>query len=121
MGRLIDADALKEKINKKIEAIELAIIFKDKNEKVEATLDEIHSFWCNAVDIIEAQPTASQWIPVSERLPEDEERKLVTAQAKTGRKSINIAWFDGKTWHGNGSMPEVTAWQPLPEPYKEDK
>lgn len=59
------------------------------------------------------------WIPVSERLPEDERMVLVTCQTKKGIRSTNRAYYDGKFWHGSGSMSGVTAWQPLPEPYKE--
>lgn len=59
------------------------------------------------------------WIPVSERLPEDERMVLVTCQTKKGIRSTNRAYYDGKIWHGSGSMSGVTAWQPLPEPYKE--
>ncbi len=61
------------------------------------------------------------WIPVDERLPEDERMVLVTCQTKKGIRSTNRAYYDGKFWHGSGSMSGVTAWQPLPEPYKEDK
>lgn len=59
------------------------------------------------------------WIPVSERLPEDERMVLVTCQTKKRIRSTNRAYYDGKFWHGSGSMSGVTAWQPLPEPYKE--
>ncbi|WP_024852897.1 DUF551 domain-containing protein [Mediterraneibacter gnavus] len=59
------------------------------------------------------------WIPVSEKLPEDERMVLVTCQTKKGIRSTNRAYYDGKFWHGSGSMSGVTAWQPLPEPYKE--
>lgn len=61
------------------------------------------------------------WIPVDERLPEDERMVLVTCQTKKGIRSTNRAYYDGMFWHGSGSMSGVTAWQPLPEPYKEDK
>ena len=60
------------------------------------------------------------WIPVEERLPEDERMVLVTCQTKKGIRSTNRAYYDGAFWHGSGSMSSVTAWQPLPEPYKED-
>ena len=59
------------------------------------------------------------WIPVEERLPEDERMVLVTCQTKKGIRSTNRAYYDGKFWHGSGSMSGVTAWQPLPEPYRE--
>lgn len=58
------------------------------------------------------------WIPVEERLPEDEEMVPVTCQTKTGRKSVNRAWYGEGFWHGTGSMSGVIAWRPLPEPYQ---
>ena len=57
---------------------------------------------------------------MEERLPEDERMVLVTCQTKKGIRSTNRAYYDGAFWHGSGSMSSVTAWQPLPEPYKED-
>lgn len=65
-------------------------------------------------------PSNESWIPVEERLPEDERMVLVTCQTKKGIRSTNRAYYDGAFWHGSGSMSSVTAWQPLPEPYKED-
>lgn len=61
------------------------------------------------------------WIPVEERLPEDEKMVLVTCQTKKGIRSTNRAYYDGTFWHGSGSMSSVTAWQPLPEPYKPEE
>ena len=58
------------------------------------------------------------WIPVEERLPEDEEMVLVTCQTKSGRRSMNKAWYGDGFWHGTGSMSGVIAWHPLPEPYR---
>ena len=58
------------------------------------------------------------WISVEERLPEDERMVLVTCQTKKGIRSTNRAYYDGTFWHGSGSMSSVTAWCPLPEPYK---
>lgn len=58
------------------------------------------------------------WIPVDERLPEDETMMLVTCQTKAGRRSVNRAWYGAGCWHGMGSMSGVTAWMPLPEPYR---
>ncbi len=58
------------------------------------------------------------WISVEESVPEDERMVLVTCQTKKGIRSTNRAYYDGTFWHGSGSMSSVTAWQPLPEPYK---
>jgi len=54
-----------------------------------------------------------QWIPVSERLPEDEEIYLVRVILKNGRVNWNRAWYDGMTWHGSGMVPEVTHWMKI--------
>ena len=70
-----------------------------------------------------------QWIPVTERLPEKEGRYLVTIES--GRV-VEIDWGDPdidltkeKVFHKWDSEmwqcwePNVIAWMPLPEPYKE--
>ena len=61
------------------------------------------------------------WIPVEERMPEEGEMVLVTCQKKSGQRSVNRAWHMGGFWHGTGSMSEVIAWRPLPEPYRPEK
>lgn len=63
----------------------------------------------------------SDWIPVSERLPEDDNMVLVTCQTKKGTRNVNRAYCDGTFWHGSGSMSGVIAWMPLPKPYMLDK
>lgn len=68
---------------------------------------------------IEWEPT-DRWIPVSERLPEYGEMMLVTCRAKNGYLSVNRAYYMDGCWHGSGSMAGVTAWMPLPEPYREE-
>ena len=54
------------------------------------------------------------WIPVEERLPENERMVLVTCQTKKGIRSTIRAYYDGAFWHGSGSTSSATAWQPLP-------
>ena len=61
-----------------------------------------------------------RWIPISERLPENDEMMLVTCRAKNGNLSVNRAYYMDGCWHGSGSMAGVTAWMPLPEPYREE-
>ena len=64
----------------------------------------------------------NQWIPVSERLPENGEEVLITNGKYV---TIDERYFlenteDGEayTWDING-WDDVVAWMPLPEPYKE--
>ena len=61
------------------------------------------------------------WIPVGERLPENDDMMLVTCQTKAGRRSVNRAWYGEGFWHGSGSMSGVIAWRPLPEPYRPER
>lgn len=82
------------------------------------------------------------WIPVSERLPEDERECLVTLEKIYGTPEISMGianylrfgnagyWNENKygylEWdkysdgHGGTKMYKAIAWMPLPEPYKED-
>lgn len=82
----------------------------------EKCMDIIRSKMDEAKDI--NVPSNDGWISVDERLPEDERMVLVTCQTKKGIRSTNRAYYDGAFWHGSGSMSSVTAWCPLPEPYK---
>lgn len=77
----------------------------------------------------------SIWIPVEERLPEDEREVLITARNKNdGELEVTIsAWVDAvfggqklgykvwsKPWEYFNTNYEVVAWMPLPEPCKND-
>ena len=72
--------------------------------------------------IQEEQPTQSEWIPVSERLPEERTSVLVWCPE---RENIYCACLEENQWWIFGAYSqkvelEVIKWQPLPEPpYKE--
>ena len=85
--------------------------------------------WKACIEWIKSLPSAQRWIPVTERLPEDDTIVLVTFSCgKVGTSS----WHE-KTKYNNGfdcfmngfyddgtsEMYPVTAWMPLPEPYQE--
>lgn len=83
------------------------------------------------------------WIPVDERLPEDERECLVTLEKVYGTPEIfmgiasylkfgNDGYWNEKKYgylewdkysdgHGGTKIYKVVAWMSLPEPYKEDK
>ena len=77
-------------------------------------------FDCLIRNVVEAlsQPPADQWIPCSERLPEEDGKFLVTNE--TG--GVEIATFHKNTVAGdvfsNRHSRRRNAWMPLPEPYK---
>ena len=62
----------------------------------------------------------SEWIPCSERLPEENGNYLVTVEANDGTASIKFQMVDhyGPKWLHEGKREKVIAWMPLPEPYK---
>lgn len=92
------------------------------------------------IEVLNRMPPAQQWIPCSERLPEEDTEVLISYRYKEGEgdtdhvnidiTSYGTVCFGGreihtlKEWrqpfdyfHANY---EVIAWMPLPEPYKED-
>lgn len=94
---------------------------KDFNEaiKIINEIEAKYSVPCNTCNYING------WIPCSERLPKENGKYLVTVKNLTGywiMKSnvfvceycYNDFIFQG--WEDN----KVIAWQPLPQPYKED-
>ena len=65
----------------------------------------------------------TSWIPVSERLPEEDGEYLVSIEGNITHKMIvDIAhWYKSeKANNGFYKANEVFAWMPLPESYKED-
>lgn len=82
------------------------------------------------VQVFPSTQPEQQWIPVSERLPEEPFGCLVTVwdtDPITMDEFENIlpyfVGWDGEQWNddeGKQCPFEVIAWMPLPEPYRED-
>mgnify|MGYP002517882068 CR=1 FL=1 len=70
----------------------------------------------------------SEWIPVSERLPEEEKIVLITIDSSYyPRPCVDMGFYkvETKKWYWFNAEDidtsiKVTGWMPLPEPYKED-
>ena len=69
-------------------------------------------------------PSAQQWIPCSERLPEEYvsvlcyQPILYASNIWIGHLNSDGIWVDSDGWEKLTNP--VTAWMPLPEPYKGD-
>lgn len=84
-----------------------------------------HVNWNDAILEIKNAPTIEpeqQWIPVSERLPEECQEVFVYL---FDRPSPYIAWIEFNRWRTDEFELEKehypSAWMPLPKPYKEEK
>ena len=91
----------------------------------DGTVFEFGNMLIDYMERMEKEPER-KWIPVSERLPEDEYGVLVTVNGKhnniTFIDALEIAEYDSTDgWIVEGypqwTDPDVTAWQPLPEPF----
>ena len=88
--------------------------------------------------LLEELPSAQpeqQWIPVSERLPKEPFGCIVSYHGfmltPYGEREYDAIYpellgYDGTDWNNSegecvDNMIDVTAWMPLPEPYKEGK
>lgn len=135
--RLIDADELVNLLENNLQSFEEMI---SEHGKGIAHGTRI------ALGLVKEQPTISlenpqpQWIPVTEKLPENEGDFIVTANDSitglfvvkdhcykgTDGKMQFLNQIDGNLYHNHdGELKRhtrnITAWMPLPEPYKPEK
>ena len=77
--------------------------------------------------LVGEEPSKQKWIPVSERLPENETCVLTTIKIPNRIARVRSVWYDSGFIHNdNGDVwkatdMEVLAWIPLPKPYKTEK
>ncbi len=68
--------------------------------------------------VVKALSADAGWIPVSERLPEKSGWYLVTIRGYETVTDVSLYSADGSAWGDVSTKQKVTAWMPLPEPYK---
>lgn len=68
------------------------------------------------IEYLKQMPPAQKWIPCSERLPEVNERCLCTYEFNEGT-CVDFGLYTKRGWFVSG----VTAWMPLPDPYKAER
>lgn len=107
--RLIDVDKFKEEWN--------MADFCEDCKRDERTCDRQEYSMMDFCGWLDNAPTEQQWIPVSERLPEEDGMYEVTIIID-GDRSVDIDFFClGYLWDDFGD--KVIAWRECPEPYKE--
>ena len=67
-----------------------------------------------AISALEAQ----EWMPCSKRSPDEIDKYLVTLDYKEHGTGITTLWFHGLLGWDFPVADMVTAWMPLPQPYK---
>lgn len=110
--RLIDADALKRKMQK--------VATKAWKMKLNASIEKTFN---QCIDYIDSAPTIEpkqgEWIPCSERLPEIGMKTILlydSEEISGGTYIGNLAW--NAAFASKNEFVKVIAWMPLPEPWK---
>ena len=91
---------------------------------------------CNPLDVIYAilqlideQPKVNEWIPCSERLPDEGKEVLISYDydsfdiEMTPKRylGVMIGCYEDSEWWSSGKWTDgVTAWYPLPDPWEGD-
>ena len=70
----------------------------------------------NAIRTVPSADRPQEWIPCSERLPEENGEYLITLAFAWGREIEVGLWSDGE-WLNDNSHVNI-AWMPLPKPWK---
>ena len=121
--RLIDADKFLNELSNEMFVAELY-----GNEWNGQTVNNLLCMG-NVKEILDNQPTVkpNQWIPCSERLPEDLNDKNIDCFLVTDGFLIWMAYYNSEIgWQfaectnsrNKIDWTEIIAWQPLPQPYK---
>lgn len=140
MSRLIDADELMEEIEKMIQPMSTpdgaGMYDMEINAYDEAIVDIMRT--------INKQPTVNEWIPCSDRLPEDYDNRFYMCTVENHEDDPPMFcqyeegygfgfWNDIYDEHTLGFVDsefktneelgceKVIAWMPLPEPYEENE
>lgn len=100
-------------------------------DKIRVAPDNMAEGFIQVEKLIKQEPLVTptqDWIPVSEKLPEDNTLVLVTVKVGNREPKVRSGnyYMDGHFHIDNGDCwesrdKELLAWMPLPEPYKGDE
>lgn len=84
--------------------------------------ETVYEYIKKLCDDIKSLPSAQQWIPCSERLPEDDGTYIVSGKWGSGKVSVGeCEYYKHDGYFRTAWNFDVIAWMPLPEPYKGEK
>lgn len=142
--RLIDADALLDKVQDYGEGQERLMLIDPYWVRKAQTVERPHGEWKteSAIDYLteigwlpehdRVLTKTPQWIPCSERLPNAECGESNSVLCQLENDTMKVLYWDGGNWcnptgelyhsvnHKNGWHNRVIAWMPLPTPYREE-
>ncbi len=125
---------MKRLTQKRINGIKTGYWSASKKDELVARLAEYEDTGLEPAEVLQLKKNAVQWIPVTERLPEDGRRVLVCSVVRDYDAEGNgyFMWTGAimsDCWMVQTPYPdvlrqnentEVIAWMPLPEPYQEE-
>lgn len=92
-----------------------AAIYAIEKRMDDITCEEFAEGMSEAITEISLLPSAQQWIPCSERLP-DENGRYLTTNSSWGYFEVDWnVWINGEWLYPNENP---VAWMPMPEPWK---
>lgn len=104
---------------KRVNGIKTGYWSTSKKDDLVARLAEYEDTGLNPEEVLRLKKNAVQWIPVTERLPEDGYYLATLDGELVGQEEP----FTGMCGIENGKWDDedcVMAWMPLPEPYREE-
>ena len=109
MGRLLDEDDVLNAVDQRIQELQSHPEFRRKHADIDLY---------GIKEYIRQIPTAQQWIPCSDRLPEEGKDVLCCFYNGEHYRIIVSHRTDFNFWSGVGRTGDLIAWMPLPECYK---
>ena len=109
-------DELVSKLHKRIALTTAGSPLQDDLQEAADAIEKPGDWWAIA-DRLVKMLEMPRWIPVTERLPEEDGCYLVAVKNDHQRRYSKTAWFSHGSWF---ARQDVTHWQPLPEPPKEE-
>lgn len=114
---------MKEFVERLIDSIEKRKEIILSHDIIDAEDEAMVFAYNETINIIKffAEKYKDGWIPCSERLPEENTEVIVTVREIEDSRYTQTSWMQEGQWVVKKTplMPEVIAWQPLPESYKE--